>query len=286
MRLVWVQDLDFINNQSGGAQATDHAHFIYGIKKGHDQILITPENFQQNPVQEDDVLILSNITRFGPERFLDKPNKIITFTHDYWCKWRLYFPAIERCHDCFYAPPWKKLYEKAALNIFLSPLHYEMHKKFLGDVVEPHVIIPSPVDSNKFYDLKKERTKDIITVNGHLPFKGKSNLIKFAEENPDRHITVVGQPDNLPSNCECIGLVSNDKLNDILNDYQYYIELPATPQPFNRSCAEGYLAGCKLITNNLMGFISWNWRSREEVIKNVGENASEKFWKSIMDVIE
>ncbi|RKY54168.1 MAG: hypothetical protein DRP92_01795 [Candidatus Neomarinimicrobiota bacterium] len=289
MRFVWIQDLNFLQNPSGGAQASDYQHFIYGLKRGYNQVLITPENYQNIPVQENDILILSNITRFGAERFLDKPNKIIMFHHDYnFCKWRLYFPMADKCFNCFYLPEWKKLYQKAALNIFLSPLHYEMHKKLFGDAIEPHVLVPSPVDPNKFYDMGKERTKDVVTVNGHLPFKGRDNLIKFAKENPNRQISIIGPPPDfeLPPNCEYIGFVPNNKLNEILNDYRYYLELPNTPQPLNRTACEAYLAGCKLITTNLLGFASWGWRSREEVVKNIGENASKKFWDAIMEVIE
>jgi glycosyltransferase involved in cell wall biosynthesis len=289
MKFVWVQDFDFLNNPQGGAQATDYSHFKYGLKLGYNQLVITPENYQNHPVQGEDILILSNITRFGAERFLDKTNRIIVFHHDYlFCRWRLYFPLADKCFNCFYLPEWKKLYKKAELNIFLSHLHYEMHKKIFGDAIEPYVLVPSPVDPGKFYDMDKERTKDIITVNGHLPFKGRDNLIKFAKENPDRKITVVGaQPDvQLPPNCEYVGFVPNNSLNNILNDYQYYIELPTTPQPFNRSACEAFLAGCKLITNNLLGFTSWRWKSRGEVVKNIGENASKKFWEAIMEVMK
>ena len=289
MRFVWVQDLDFVSNPySGGAQASDWGHYQYGLKKGHEQILITPQNWQSVQVQGEDVLILSNIRSFGPERFLDKPNKIITFNHDYWCRYRLFYPRLEKCiKSCAYKEPWEKLFKKAKLNIFLSPLHYKMHKEVFGDAIEPHALVPSPVDPEKFYDMKKEREKDVLTVNTALPFKGKANLIAWANNNPDRKITVVGARSDvpLPSNCEYIGVVPYAEMPELYNKHKFYLELPSTPQPMNRTACEAYLCGCSLITNNLLGFMSWGWKLRDDVRGNVGSNASKRFWKSIEKVI-
>jgi len=291
MRFAWIQDLDFVSNPySGGAQATDWSHYQYGLKKGHEQILITPQNWQNAQVQGDDTLILSNIRAFGPERFLDKPNQMIMFHHDYWCRYRLFYPRQEKCiKSCAYKEPWEKLFKKAKLNIFLSPLHYKMHKEVFGDAIEPHALVPSPVDPDRFCDMKKERKKDVITVNTTLPFKGRDNMIQWAKDNPDRKITVVGwvKPDvPLPSNCEYIGAVPYDKMPELYNEYKFYLELPGTPQPLNRTACEAYLCGCSLITNSLLGFMSWDWKSRDEVRKKVGRNASKRFWREIGKVTE
>lgn len=240
------------------------------------------------PIQEDDILILSNIQSFGPERFLDKPNKIITFNHDYWCRYRLFYPRLERClNSCAYKEPWERLYKKAKLNFFLSPLHYQMHEEVFHDSIEPHALVPSPVDPDKFCDMKKERKKDVLTVNTALPFKGRDNMIRWAKDNPDRKITVVGARSDvpLPSNCEYIGAVPYAKMPELYNEHRFYLELPSTCQPFNRTICEAYLSGCSLIMNDLLGFVSWGWKSRDEVREKVGRNASKRFWKIIEKVI-
>jgi len=283
MKFIWFQDLNFLASPKGGAQMTDYQHYVYGLKIGLEQKLVTPEILVGQEIEQDDVLILSNITQFNPEMLATLDNPIIVFNHDYnFCKWRTFFPMADKCKNCYYKPAWEKLYKKAKLNIFLSPLHYDMYKFVFGDI--KHSVIPSPVDPREFHNLGYERKKDIVTVNGHLKFKGGKNLEKFITENPGRRVDIIGENIDIPPSARYIGKVKNSALNEVLNEYKYYIELPDTPQPFNRTMAEASLAGCELITNGLSGFASFNWK-KEEVKSNLGENSSKKFWDEVRGVI-
>ena len=133
MRFIVYQDLNFLEAPySGGAQLTDAEMYKEGLRRGYDMALITPQNWQNTPVYEEDVLILSNITRFDPGRFEKVPNKIIVFTHDYlFCRYRLFYPRLEKCiKACAYKGPWEKLYKMASLNIFLSPCTTKCTKRY------------------------------------------------------------------------------------------------------------------------------------------------------------
>jgi len=295
MRFVWVQDLPFtLVPQSGGAQLTDFEMYKEGIRKGYEQALITPQNYQQIPVQEEDVLILSNIKSFGPERFLDKPNPVIMFHHDYlFCRYRLFYPRLEKCiKACAYKEPWKKLFKKAKLNIFLSPLHYKMHKEVFGDSIEPHALVPSPVDPDKFYDMKKKREKNsVLGVNCLLPFKGAKNVVRYAEEHPDLKFTFVGAKDDsiqLPKNCEFIGPVPQEKIIELLSTTEAFIHIPETPQPCERTVVEAKLSGVpKLILNPLVGATSYKQfrYDRDRFAKWISQSPK-NFWKKNEKVIK
>ena len=180
------------------------------------------------------------------------------------------------------------MYEKAELNIFLSPLHYAIHKERFGEAVEPHFLTPSGFDNvDAFFDTMKER-KDYCNVNGLLPFKGREPLIKFAKENPDVQIDVGGSSTengrkldvDLPENMKYVGPIPESQLNEFYNKHEFYIELPDTPQPYNRTVAEAYLSGCKIKGNALLGALSWEFTDRESVRKHLRESPR-VFWETL-----
>ena len=290
MRIAWFQDIDPLST-AGGAQLTDRTHIIEGLKRGHKIVILTPENQNTVRLTESDFLVLSNVTRFDPNGFLQTHNRFAVFHHDmmFRCKWRLYFPMSEKCKaDCPQAPVWKPVLAKALLHIFLSPLHYAVNREYFEDAIEPHVLVPSPVDTNEFFDYRKPDRAGICSLNGLVMFKGQETVLEYAKQHPDEKIVFAGQKDGnpvLPPNCSFVGHIAEGRLPDFYNTFVDYIELPNTPQPFNRTIAEAYLCGCKVRGNKLIGALSWPWfNDRAKVTEKLSQSPTD-FWNALEQVL-
>ncbi|MBU2534475.1 MAG: hypothetical protein KKB37_17180 [Alphaproteobacteria bacterium] len=288
-KFTWLQDLDFII-EGGGAQNTDRMHFFEGIRRGYESFIVTPQGDINAILVDNEPLIISNASMFSIEVFQhlmkrDKP--CVWFFHDYWpiARWRLYYPMLEKCKTCYRREVWLPILMKAKLMIWLSPLHRKSWLWTCPELEErPYAIVPSPVDPKQFHDLSNKR-KGVISVNSLLSFKGRDNVLKWAKEHPEERIDFIGgneHPDiPLPSNCQDLGLWSFWTLNELYNKYETLLHLPGTPQPFERTVPEAYLAGCNIWANRLVGALSYDWfKSREEVVEHCS-NAPKLFWEEI-----
>ena len=293
MRLVWLQDLDFMS-VAGGAEFTDRVHFIAGLKRGHDITLVTPSSPDQEAAfGPADAVIVSNATTFqlgGFQTFQEMGRPLIWFLHDYFpiCKYRLFFPMAEKCGICYLKARWLPHLTSARLLIWLSPLHRASWLKIAPELEGiPYALIPSPVDGQQFYDLGLPR-QGTITVNSLAPFKGRDNILKWIEEHPQEPVTVVGANNvPLPPNCTHLGLVSYHRLNELYNRHQSFLHLPGSPMPFERTVAEAYLAGCRVIGNELIGALSWPFftegppATRREAVSTALAVAPRLFWEAV-----
>ena len=207
-------------------------------------------------------------------------------THN--CAYRLYLPLTEKCFtDCPEYPFWNEVYKKAELNIFLSPLHYDIHKERFGESVEPHFLTPSGFDDvDRFVDMKNGRSGTTCNLNGLLGFKGREQLFKYAGEHPEVAIDIGGSnmegdkrlDVDLPPNIRYVGPIQSSELPKFYNKYEFYIELHDRPQPFNRTIVESYLSGCKLIVNSLVGATSWPWFTDRDSVRAHLKSAPSEFW--------
>lgn len=282
MKIAWVQDLSPWT-ELGGAQLTDKAHIIAGIKRGHDIEIILPGTV--SAFQEwADLIIVSNATMFPIAMFQNFTKPYVFFVHDYWplCKLRLYYPMLDKCRVCYPSLDWRAIFEKSKLIVWLSPLHRESWL-FTFSELEKHeyALVPSPVSPDDFYDMKLER-KGAIAVHSGVDFKGKERFVEWCVEHPDVPVTLVGPGDNLPPNVTRIEHVLYTKINELYNRHEYFVHLPMNPMPFDRTVAEAYLAGCKIIANKNVGALSWEqfYQSREHV-ERLLRASSAMFWDKI-----
>ncbi len=289
MRIAWLQDYD-IFSFPGGAEMNDASHFREGLKRGHDLFLVNP----QTPYSQPDTLIISNCVSFDRKRLADMVNSAPTvfFFHDYiFCKYRLFYPMIEHCGTCENSKWWLELFMKAKLLIWLSPLHREATLVALPELAEKkYALIPSAINPERF--LGKDinpRQEAYLSVNSLYPFKGRANLITYATLHPDILFHVVSpEPESeLPGNMLVLPPQTYDQMHNVYRSYKYYIELPSTPQPYNRTIVEAKLSGCKVITNQLMGAASWPWfKESLEIIADELRKATTQFWNAVEEVLK
>lgn len=294
MRFAWIQDLSPMT-EGGGAQLTDRSHIVEGIRRGHDLTLVTPQGDINALFIDDSPVIISNMMagfQLDVFQHLIQRNKpCIWFFHDYQpiCKYRLFYPMLNKCKSCQRREMWLPILLEAKLLIWLSPLHRESWLFMCPELeTKPYALVPSPVDPKQFYNMNLDRD-GVVAVSSLYPFKGRQNVLQWATEHPNQKITFVGGnpvPDEpLPSNCQDIGQQSFWTLNEIYNRHKAILHLPNTPQPFERSICEGFLAGCDIIGNSLIGALSYNWcKSREQVAEHCG-NSSKLFWDRIEEAL-
>lgn len=292
MKIAWIQDINPFT-AIGGAQLTDLAHIKYGFGLGYDIDIITPQEMTTRRATSD-VIVISNCMNFTKEFILHitKEMPYVMFHHDYnFCNHRLFFPLDDKCKCSVNKSFWSEIIGKAKLNIFLSPLHREMYyRMFTPEVVNPSACIPSAINTELFKKDETVQTKSNTVLGIHclLPFKGRYNIYNYMKEHPELFFTFVGNQQEVnASNCKYIQYLPNEDLPKLYSEHEYFIHLPSTPQPFERTVAEAYLCGCKIIKNDLVGAFSypWDFNNREEVRKILSQ-ASVGFWEEIEKVVK
>jgi len=292
LKIGWLQDFNIFSVQ-GGAEMNDAMHFKEGLSRKHRITLFTSDS----AFEEQDCIIISNCVtfdRFRLRNIVNSTPNIVFFFHDYiFCRFRLFYPVAEICKSCGYKNYWLELFKKAKLLIWLSPLHREATLASLPELAEKKfALIPSAIDPDLFLMMKpKERHPAYLSVNTLYEFKGKENLLRWARENPKETLHILSQAEcyeQFPENVTVLPSLPYEKMPELYANYEYYIELPNTPQPFNRTCAEAKLSGCKILTNKLMGCASWDWFGNPDlnVIAEELKAAPKRFWEAIEERIK
>jgi len=270
----WIADF-FIEDHPGGAQRTNEEIIKHAPEYGFKITKIKTTLIDNYTLSEFDFLILNNIRYLQIDKLKEiiEKYKYIRYEHDYL--------------DTFLPEKLvQEIFDRAILNIFLSPLHFEIHDKKYK--IRNIYIQPSPVDTDKFYIRNKEQNNRILYAGGIALHKGIINLFDYARRNPEKMIDLYGwieDPDlinHLESNCFYKGAISYDEMPELYQKYSFFIHLPIWEEPFGRTIIEAYLSGCQLITNNNIGCLSYGWNFGDyQFIKQKMDEAPHLFWKKI-----
>jgi len=286
MKIAWLQD----NNPFGtsaGAESTDRAHIIHGLREGHDVEVVLPG---VGDVSWADLVIISNASNFPLQALCNLGRPYVLFFHDYWalCRWRLYYPMQQKCLDCYLKPRYLPLLLGSEKIIWLSPLHRGAWLFTYPELENhPYSLVPSSIDVNQFFDMGLARS-GFIAVNSGQKCKGYERVGEWAEENRDQSLTLVGASEGpMPPNVVAAGNIGGREMNKLYNQHETFLHLPQNPMPFDRTVAEAYLAGCKILGNELVGALSWPFMREEpsrEVAREFLGKASSMFWAAIDDL--
>jgi hypothetical protein len=291
MRVAFIQDYD-IFSFGGGAEMNDAAHFTEGLKRGYDMNLLGPTH----PYARYDLLIASNFTMFDFGRIKNMVDRTPTvfFFHDYiFCNHRLYYSMNDKCSGCLKVKDHLEIYLKAKLLIWLSPLHRDATLHCMPELKNSkYALIPSAIRPDLFLHTGdsvplENRNDSYLSVNSMYYFKGRENLVKYIKSHPEINFTIVGkeQVKGLP-NVFPIEYLDYADMPKVYASHKKYIELPNTPQPFNRTVIEAKLSGCKIITNKLMGCASWDWFQEDKyTIAHKVREAPINFWNAIEEAL-
>jgi len=281
VRVLWIDDYNPMEG-GGGSALNDRLLIAEGIRRGHEIIVVTPGS---GVFHDYDVVTVHNVYSFD-KKVLEKLTEgkpVIFHSHDYnFCRWRLYFPMKDRCRNCKHAKWWRKFLSKCRC-VFLSPLHKAAWEFVFGELNADTV--PSAIDVNLFKDMKVGREKDSYLAVNPYTFKGADNLVEFQRKHPGKYYWL-GTTDVREKfrHWVYLGVKKYEELPYVYSRYEYLLHLPSSPSPFDRVVAEAYLCGMKVITNDLCGFVSWGWKSRDEVRREISR-APDAFWKIVEEVV-
>jgi len=293
-KIMWVTDFDCMAGTGGGAELSDRAVIMDGIRRGYDIYIITPDSPVRVEVYTADIAVISNAALF-PLSFLSKLLDrllVVNYIHDYFpqCAWRLFYPDLTKCkttcrthqfaHDAL---------TKAALNVFLSPLHYRVWHRVIPEVeFTPHHLHPSPIDTDAFRPVPQvpKIANSVLGVNVLLKFKGMNNVLEYAKAHPELTFTFCGGKDSsavLPSNANYVGEVAYSEMPGMYVQAERMIHLPSGPEPFARAVAEAKLCGTGVICNQLVGALSYpeyKRMNRDEYAAWISDSPR-RFWAKV-----
>ena len=292
MKVAFISDYNCMGGEGSGAELSEKAVLLEGIRKGYDIQLFTPNSPQPNEVFNADFIIIGNASRWASS-FLSKlieQQEVINYIHDSFplCKWRLFYPDLPKCRICPNLSFAKKMLLNSTLNIFLSPLHYRMWKRVLAELKDvPSYLHVSTVDINLFKPSNTLKIPNsVLCINCLLKCKDLDNVIKYAEDNPDKTITCVGGIEEklkLPRNIDYIGGVPNTQLPNMYAQTEAFFHCPNTIDACSRATIEAKLSGVKrLILNKLIGVASYKeFRYERAEFANWIDGSPKRFWEAI-----
>ena len=193
MRVLFVSDLTLERNKVGGAQLSNSFIVERGKQLGHEIVEHDYESSIVDFLSTYDLLISSNlevISNRSPEKlnFILKHPNHVRIEHD----------------SCSYLQQEtrKSLFKSSKKNFFLSKYHISFFRELYGDFFENIEIVYDPIDTDIFTLKDTPKIYDVVYCGYIHPLKGSDNLIKFAQNNPDRTLDVFGwsstqSPDDL-----------------------------------------------------------------------------------------
>jgi len=293
-RIAWLNDFK-LKDFTGGCQITNSIMIKKGKELDYDIIELTPNkedyNSQVKKLENVDLVILNNINMFKPDiiKWIIKNKKYITYNHDYYfCKNR-----DAKCEPkCIPAKIFQDIYSNSLLNIFLSPLHLNVHKKVFGEMMRDAIYIPSPLEEGKFHpDLINQQDAYLYagTIMNH---KGVSQILDFADSQKGKIFHFAGKAinkklmDRIKEKHLYLGEIPYNEMPKLMRKYKYFIINPIWSEPFGRSLCEAISSGCMItrFSNTWeTGLESYN-TSPEEMIKKC-VNAPNIFWRKVGGII-
>jgi glycosyltransferase involved in cell wall biosynthesis len=186
--------------------------------------------------------------------------------------------------NCFsYRDIVRQSYLKSIANIFVSPLHREIISKSVR-IPEAHksLIVNPMINTNDFKNNNTERNIEYLFVGVLSEAKG---CFELREKFRDKNIHLVGDihPEIKLDFGTYLGKLSYSEIPSIMNRAKNFVYLPRWPEPQGRVVVEAALSGCKLITNENVGALSFPYDISDP--RNI-EKSGERFWEELEELIK
>lgn len=151
----------------------------------------------------------------------------------------------------------RALHARAALNVYVSPLHARTVHGILGFAAAPPSFVLRPtIDTTRFYDRGLERDIDYLFVGVIGEAKGLEEMrARYAGK--DIHFVGKLAPGARLDFGTHHGHVPYDDIPLLMNRARHFVFLPRWPEPMGRVVVEAALCGCTLITNDNVGATSF-----------------------------
>lgn len=290
-RVGWVQDTSVY----GGAELSNKVVIKAGEELGYIFYVCTPESFDKKKLIECDFLVINNFFFFAPGQF--------HFILDLLFEYKKPYVKYEHDHREIIGPDARPmlarlLFNQSFLNIFISPMQEQNHRRHLGMIIDPYYLLPPAIDTGifKLLDGIKRDPKLAVNTCGRLyNSKGYYRMLQFALNKKDLNFEIytrdhkeIAEPFEQLKNVRVFPLVEHDYLPKVYNRATYTIHLPQGLEACGRTIAEGLLCGCEPIVNDNLGIMSFEdlhigdkkW-FRYEKFKFLIEQGPYSFWKAV-----
>lgn len=306
-KIAWLNDFTLEEFQ-GGATLSIELMKKKGKELGYEIDEITPKDSlsplspkgatitAKNPLQEYDLIILSNVNMFKKEVIEEIiKNKIyIKYEHDYsFCKYRS-AQCEEKCKDnlCKPAKIFVDMYSNSLLNIFFSPLQLNIYRKFFGETMRDSVVIPAPMEKGKFYPDKNVQHDAYLFAGAIATHKGIHQILDFADANKGKIFHFAGKPLNkdamerIKKKHIYLGEIPHNEMPRLLRKYKYFIINPLMPETYGLNILEAMASGCSIVRfpkSHQTGLESYNKNPLLMIEESI--DAPNKFWEEVEKII-
>lgn len=287
--ILWLQDTEKV----GGSELSSMHAIRVGRRLGFDIDIMTPINFDWELLHKAKLLILNNIWFFDKSQMGQLKRVIFEYQ----------IPYVKYEHDSRHIQDQsrielaRRLFLHSQCNFFISPAHLQFHQKYIYQMSMSHVM-PLAIDADVFKLNKKiNRAKNtVVNAAGKLHSnKGLMPVMSFASSFPDHKITIYTDTysglvqlfKNIP-NVTLKPKVKNEELPNIYSESEYLVHLPVTFGAGERVILEAALCGCKIISNEMSGHMSWDWMGKTPDVGLVREKVTKapyEFWKIIKKLL-
>ncbi len=178
----------------------------------------------------------------------------------------------------------REMYQNSILNVFESPLHRDLICKMMDLDTNKTFVIRPLLDNQMFYNTHVERDIEYLFVGVVGEAKGYDNLKKMFGNDQTKRLTIIGKnPQNLDvSFANYFGFLPYAELPKIFNRAKNFVYLPRWPVPQGRVVGEAALCGCKLITNENVGAVSYDF---DISIASNSADEEMRFWDKIESLL-
>lgn len=184
--------------------------------------------------------------------------------------------------NCFLNRPIiKALYERARLNVFLSPLHQRIIYNMLNIGGVDYFILKPLIDETVFFDRGGDRDLEYLFVGVIGEAKGLKEMRQRFHNSDIHFIGMVAKGAKLDFGHHH-GFVPYDQVPHYMNRARNFVFLPRWPEPQGRVVVEAAMCGCNLITNDNVGATSFDFDIRKP--ENF-RNADIEFWEKIESLV-
>ena len=278
MKILWMADFGLKHN-IGGAQRSDGILINSTRGREHD---ITCFHFDSDPSllnQNYDIVITANLESLSRA----KPALL---------EWI----ATQRCHirlehdaNRYLSPPQRaRLFQSAALAVFLTDFHYQQFQSHYGAIFKNVKVIPDPIDTTFFTDLKRERNEKTLYTGFMHELKGTRSFFEYVITHPEEEFTIAGWGDVVfeylgksLDNVDFLGKIDHAEMPHLYNSHKRMFYKPLFYEPFCRSVGEALLCGVEVLGNDLIGCLHYFNQAGGEAFKAGCHSAVKDFWNAV-----
>jgi len=274
--IAWIQD----QSRIGGAELSNAEVIRIGTDCGFKILLGTPANSPDELAKildAADVIILNNLFEF--------PLSAMRLILEAIFSQQTPYIKVEHDHREIARPEFsRRIFQNSVLNVFLSPVHMENHKKALGC---DGIAIPLAIDPKPFMvGRNDQRQPGTALVSNTRHFKSWVKLQKYVSEHPDILFTLLAaSPVVSGENVQTLPMATFDRMPETYARFEYVVHLLDGWGAGERVIFEGVLAGCKVVSDERAGHMSWgrDLTDREGLAAWLTQ-APFDFWKEVEKV--